>query len=350
MTVQILPAVEAIARLGEFHAVIDARSPSEFAEDRLPGAVNWPSLDDEERRLVGTLYKQVSSFEAKKRGAALVAANIGRHIEAHVQDKPKGWQPLVYCWRGGKRSGSLALVLDQIGFRVSLVEGGYKAFRSEVLQQLPALAASFAYQVVCGPTGSGKTRLLQALQGRGAQVLDLEGLARHRSSVLGLVPGEQQPSQKHFDTLVWQQLRRFDPARPVFVESESRKVGNLAVPEPLIDAMRASACIHLELPHAERVALLLEDYPWFVQDPEFFCSRLEALTQLRGRALVSQWQQRVRAGGTADVVQELLVTHYDPTYSASIERNFRQWSQARVLAARDRSGESMNDLARELTN
>lgn len=348
MTVQVLAAADAIARLGEFDTVIDARSPSEYQEDRLPGAVNWPSLNDEERHLVGSLYKQVSPFEAKKRGAALVAANIARHVEAGVLDKPKGWQPLVYCWRGGKRSGSLALVLDQIGFRVHLVDGGYKAFRGEVLNQLPQLARALSYRVICGPTGSGKTRLLQALQARGAQVLDLEGLAQHRSSVLGLVPGEKQPSQKQFDTRVWEQLRRFDAARPVFVESESKKVGNVAVPEALIHAMRAGECLHLQLAQHERVALLLEDYDWFVKDPAFFCERLSALAELRGRALVTGWQERVSAGGIADVVRELLAVHYDPTYAASIERNFSRWAQARQLVARDRSMQAMDELARGL--
>src|SRR5205085_8471996 len=181
MSLTVLPAAEALERLASFHAVIDARSESEFAEDRLPGAVNWPSLDDHERHEVGTLYKQVSPFEARKRGAALVAANIARHVARDVMDKPKDWQPLVYCWRGGQRSNSLALVLGQIGFRVALVEGGYKAFRTAVLAQVPELAQRLSYRVVCGPTGSGKTRLLQALEAAGAQVLDLEGLASHRS-------------------------------------------------------------------------------------------------------------------------------------------------------------------------
>ncbi len=348
MTVHVIPAAQALARLPDFDAVIDARSESEYAEDSLPGAVNWPSLNDEERQQVGTLYKQVSPFEAKKLGASLVSANIARHLQAHVLDKPRGWRPLVYCWRGGKRSGSLALVLDQVGFQVHLVEGGYKAFRGVVLDELPGLAQRLRYQVICGPTGSGKTRLLQALQALGAQVLDLEALANHRSSVLGLVPGQKQPSQKQFDTRIWQALRSFDPLRPVFVESESKKVGNVAVPDGLILAMRASPCIRLELPDDERVALLLEDYPWFAQQPDFFCERLEALTQLRGRELVQQWQEAVRAGRTAEVVRELLVHHYDPMYAASIRRNFAQWETARAARASDRSAAAMDHLARDL--
>jgi len=348
MSVQTITAADALTRLEDFSSIIDARSESEYAEDHLPGALNWPSLNDEERKLIGTIYTQVNPFEAKKRGAALAAANIARHIERDVISEPRSWQPLVYCWRGGNRSGSLAMVLGQIGFKVSVIEGGYKAFRAAVLDVLPALAARLEYRVVCGPTGSGKTRLLHALAQAGAQVLDLEGLASHRSSALGTIPGQPQPTQKRFDTLVWDALRGFDPARPVYVESESKKVGNLTVPEALIERMRASRCLRLELPEDERVALLLEDYDYFVQDQASFCERLGALTQLRGRATVEEWQQQVAAGKIKDVVRELLVKHYDPGYAASIARNFAGFADARALVPKDRSPEAMAALAREI--
>jgi tRNA 2-selenouridine synthase len=328
--------------------VIDARSENEYAEDRLPGAINWPSLNNEERARVGTIYKQVSPFEARKVGAALVSANIARHIEREVMDKPKSWEPLVYCWRGGQRSGALSLVLGQIGFRVNIVEGGYKAFRTTVLAQLPELSTRVRYKVVCGLTGSGKTRLLQALREAGAQVLDLEGLASHRSSVLGIIPGQPQPSQKHFETLIWQALRAFDPARPVYVESESRKVGNLAVPEPLIEAMRASDCLDLRVPEDERVKLLMEDYDFFVRDPDLFCKRLDALVQLRGRAQVEAWQAQVRAGEIEPVVRELLTKHYDPGYAASIQRNFQRYGAAKTIAAHAASMRVLAGLASEI--
>lgn len=350
MSLHPVPAAQAIGQLSQYSAIIDARSESEFAEDRLPGAINWPSLNDAQRIEVGTLYKQVSPFEAKKRGAALVAANIARHIEREVLDKPKDWQPLVYCWRGGKRSGSLAHVLGQIGFRVHLIEGGYKAFRAELLAQLPALAQRLYYRVVCGPTGSGKTRLLQALAAEGAQVLDLEALASHRSSVLGLLPDQPQPSQKQFDTRVWDALRGFDPARPVYVESESKKVGNVAVPASLIDAMRASPCLRLDLSDAERVELLMEDYDLFVRDPALFCSRLEALVPLRGRETVERWTTWVGQGEFRAVVQELLTLHYDPGYGASTQRNFKQFGTARVCVAANRSPQAMRDLARGIVS
>jgi tRNA 2-selenouridine synthase len=348
VTVERISAEEALAALDRYSDIIDARSEGEYAEDRLPGAVNWPSLDNAERELVGTLYKQVSPFEARKRGAALVAANVARHIQREVLDKPREWQPLLYCWRGGKRSGSLALVLDQIGFRVTLVDGGYKAFRAALVADLPQLAARLRYRVVCGPTGSGKTRLLQALAAEGAQVLDLEALAHHRSSVLGAIPGVQQPSQKAFDSGIWSALRGFDPSRPVYIESESKKVGNVAVPDSLIAAMRASPCLDLLLHEDERVALLLEDYDFFVKDTASFCERLGALAEVRGKATVQDWQARASAGDTASVVRELLTLHYDPGYARSMERNFSQYPNAITISAADRSEQTMAGLARAI--
>ena len=247
MPVHTLPAADALQRLADFDTLIDARTEDEFALDHLPGAINWPSLDNAERITIGTMYKQVNAFEAKKRGAALAARNIAAHIEREVIDKPRGWKPLVYCWRGGNRSGALATILGAIGFHVTLVDGGYKAWRAALVDDLPRLAERLSYRVVCGPTGSGKTRLLQALAAKGAQVLDLEALANHRSSVLGHIPGLPQPSQKGFDSLIWNALRGFDPARVVYVEAESKKVGNVRVPDALINAMRASPCLDLQL-------------------------------------------------------------------------------------------------------
>ncbi len=348
MSVQVISATQAVAQLSAFSCVIDARSEAEFALDHLPGAVNWPTLNDEERQRIGTMYVQVHPFEAKKRGAAIAARNIAAHIERELLDAPKSWKPLVYCWRGGKRSGSLALVLDQIGFRVSLIEGGYKAYRAAVLADLPQQARRHRYQVVCGPTGSGKTRLLLALAQAGAQVLDLEALACHRASVLGAIPDQPQPSQKRFDTLVWDALRRFDVARPVFIESESKKVGNLTVPADLIAAMRASPCLDLQLPLAERVALLLEDYDCFVRDPALFCERLDALKELRSKAVVDAWKAQVHAGRTEQVVQELLALHYDPGYADSMQRNFAQYAHAQPLVAMNRQDAILARLAAEI--
>jgi len=348
MSLTLITAEEALRRLEDFDTVIDARSEGEYAEDHLPTSVNWPTLNNAQRIHVGTVYKQVSAFEAKKQGAAIAARNISIHLEQHALQKPKDWKPLTYCWRGGKRSGSLSLVLDQIGFRVTLLEGGYKAFRAAMLKDIERLAGQFSWRVICGTTGSGKTRLLQALAVQSAQVLDLEALANHRSSVLGAVPGLPQPTQKHFDTRVWNALRHLDPARPVYIESESKKVGNVSVPMTLIEAMRASPCLNLVLADDERVALLLEDYDFFVKNADSFCERLDALVQIRGKEVIEQWKLLVRQGKFEPVVRELLTQHYDPVYIASMQRNFKRFKDSKKIAPKDRSVRAMNELASEL--
>jgi tRNA 2-selenouridine synthase len=343
-----ITATEAIQRLESYDTIIDARSESEYAEDRVPGAVNWPSLNDEERHIVGTEYKQVSAFAARKRGAAMVSRNIARHIEREVMDKPREWQPLVYCWRGGQRSGALSLVLSQIGFKVHIVEGGYREYRRAVMADLEQLPGRFRYRVLCGKTGSGKSRLLAALREQGAQVLDLEALANHRGSVLGLVPGSPQPSQKQFDSRVWQTLRGFEAEHEVWVESESKKVGELRVPPGLVEQMRVAPCVRVELGIDERVQLLMEDYDFFVKDVEAFCERLDALRALRGNETVKAWQAAAREGRIAEVVRELLERHYDPVYSHSMQRNFSGFDEAPVAEPASRQPSALQEVARQL--
>ena len=344
---EILSIEQVLSQLDTFDAIIDARSPGEYALDHLPGAINAPVLDDEQRIRVGTMYKQTGSFEAKKVGAALVAKNIARHIEELWIDQPREWRPLVYCWRGGNRSGSMAHILAKIGWPVVQLEGGYKAFRQEVnaaLEHPPALQ----FKVICGTTGSGKSRLLEVLAAQGAQVLDLEQLAAHRGSVLGHLPSQPQPSQKAFETLIWNQLRRFDPARPVFVEAESKKVGNLRVPAALMDTMRASDCIAMTLSLENRVRLLMEDYDHFLVTPEALNGQLEHLTQLHGKEKIASWQAMSHAGQMPELVEQLLLQHYDPAYLRSIDRNFSKYAQAVPLELADIDDASFAAAARQL--
>jgi len=341
-------AAQALAQAPRYHAWIDARSPAEFALDHLPGAVNWPSLDDAQRVQVGTLYTQVGAFEAKKLGASMVARNIAQHLEQHAATLPKDWQPLIYCWRGGNRSGALATVLSAVGFRVHVLQGGYKAFRALVRGQLAQLPTGLQWRVLAGPTGVGKTHVLHALSAQGEQVLDLEHLAQHRSSVLGLLPGATQPSQKAFETRLWHALNTLDPQRPVFVEAESKRVGNVTVPESLIHAMRQAPCVHLELPMAQRVTLLMRDYQHFVQDVEPFCARLDALVALCGKQRVNQWQEAARSGAVHSAVQDLLDHHYDPRYRESIARNFVLAPQGGQLMLHGISPQAMADAAQRV--
>lgn len=343
----LLSFTKILPELDSFDAIIDVRSPSEFALDHLPGAVNYPVLDDEERVRVGTIYKQVNPFEAKKIGAALVAKNIGRHIEEHFTSLPREWKPLVYCWRGGNRSGSMAHILAKIGWPVVQLDGGYKAYRGYVndsLEQAPPLS----FKVICGTTGSGKSRLLEVLDSIGAQVLDLEKLAAHRGSVLGNLPDAPQPTQKLFETMVWDRLRRFDPAKPVFVESESKKVGQCRVPAALMDAMRASPCISVNLSRPNRVRLLMEDYTHFTASPAALNEQLGYLVSLHGHDKINAWQAMANNGQMAELVDELLLAHYDPAYLKSIHKNFKQFGDAQVLELDDISPDHFLAAAKQL--
>lgn len=348
MSLRRITAADAIVRLAEFDAIIDARSESEFAEDRLPGAVNWPTLNDEERHLVGTEYAQVSPFDARKHGAVYAARNIARHVERELATATRDWRPLVYCWRGGQRSGSLSLVLDQIGFLVHVLEGGYREFRRAVIAQLETLPATLDLRVVVGRTGSGKSRLLGALAAAGAQVLDLEGIACHRGSVLGPLPGVPQPTQKHFETALWQALRAFDAARPVFVEGESRMIGRLRVPEPLLERLRAAPCAVVEMPLDARVDLLTEDYAHFVADAEALCARLATLREVRGAAVIERWQALARGGHTREIVRDLLAEHYDPIYTRSMKRHFERLDGAPTVMLDDGGDAALDKAAAAL--
>lgn len=339
---------EALAQLAQFDAILDVRSPSEFAEDHVPGASNVPVLDDAERAEVGTLHKQVSAFAARRRGAVLIARNIARHVEAQFADKPREWRPLVYCWRGGARSGAMTHVLTRIGWHARQLDGGYRAYRRAVVAALQDLPARFDFRVICGTTGSGKSRLLGELRRAGAQVLDLERLAQHRGSVLGGLPAQPQPTQKMFETRVWWTLRAFDAARPVFVESESRKVGDLRVPDALIERMRAAHCVRVELPLVERVRLLRDEYLHFEADPQALFAQLDCLVPLHGRERIESWKALARQGLWDALVERLLVEHYDPAYQRSIRRNFGRIDAAPTVRPASASEAAYAELARSL--
>jgi tRNA 2-selenouridine synthase len=341
-------SAEALAR---FDTIIDARTPAEFAEDHIPGAVSAPVLDDGQRVEVGTLYKQVSPFEAKKLGAALVAQNVARHIESHFRDFPKSWKPLVYCWRGGKRSGAMAHILREVGWEAQTLEGGYRAYRRYVLDELTSAPEKFDFRVVHGPTGSGKSRLLGALRRAGAQALDLEELAAHRGSVLGTLPGRPQPTQKLFESRLLAELSALDPARPVFVEGESKKIGQIHVPEALIERMRASECVRLDTSLETRVALLLEEYRHFLADPASLDAQLDCLHAMHGHERIAHWKLLAARGDWNALVQRLLLEHYDPAYRRSSFRNFTRLPEARTvsiasLASFERAAAALHDESR----
>jgi tRNA 2-selenouridine synthase len=329
----------------QFDDIIDVRSPAEYAEDHVPGAISAPVLDDDERAQVGTLYKQVSPFDAKKLGAALLAKNVARHVQELFQDKPKSWHPLVYCWRGGKRSGAAAHILREIGWNAETLEGGYKAYRRWVVQELEKLPEKLELRVVHGPTGSGKSRLLTALRRAGAQVLDLEELAAHRGSVLGNLPDRPQPSQKMFESLLLKEMQALQTTAPVFVEGESKKIGQLQVPEALMSRMRASACVVLQTDLQVRVSLLLDEYRHFLEDRKLLNAQLDCLAALHGRERIAQWKA---IDDWRELVARLLVEHYDPAYRRSSQRNFVHLADADALAISSADDSAFARAARTL--
>ena len=337
-----------LEELGGFDAIIDVRSAGEFAEDHLPGAVNFPVLNDAERVRVGTLYKQSSAFEAKQIGAAIVARNIASHIENSFVGKPKGWKPLIYCWRGGSRSAAMAHILRSIGWPAMQLDGGYKAWRSQVLGELETLPGKYRYQVICGRTGSGKSRLLDALAASGQQVLDLERLAAHKGSVLGDLPDEAQPAQKMFESRIWAALSRFDTDRPVYVEAESKKVGSLRVPEALIQCMRNSPCYDVLTPEALRVQLLREEYTHLIANPDLLFAKLDCLKSLHSAERIEAWKSLARSACWDEFVADMLVHHYDPAYGRSMFRNYVHAGNATPLAVDDISFTRFLSIARTL--
>ena len=342
------PDSATVAQIDLFDEVIDVRSPAEYAEDHIPAARSLPVLDDAERPEIGTLYKQASPFESKRRGAALVARNIARHLETTFAEKDRSWRPLVYCWRGGKRSGAMVHMLREVGWQAAQLDGGYKAYRREVIECLETLPGKFRYLVLCGETGSAKSRLLEALAREGAQVLDLEDLARHRGSVLGNLPRSPQPAQKMFETLVWDALRRFEPARPVFVEAESKKIGQLQVPEGLIQQMRAAECVRIDAPVSARVQFLIDEYRHFLADPVTLKAQLDCLLSLHGKETVGAWKSLVDRGAWPELVEDLLASHYDPAYRRSTHNNFPRLADAKVVCLASLAPDAIERAARDL--
>ncbi|WP_323785362.1 tRNA 2-selenouridine(34) synthase MnmH [Thalassovita sp.] len=302
-----------------YDEIIDVRAPSEFAEDHVPAAISLPVLSDAERAKVGTIYVQQDPFLARKLGAALVAQNAAKHLQGPLSDRTGGWRPLVYCWRGGQRSGSFASILDQIGWRVGLIEGGYKSYRRLVMKALYEEAVPHRLILIDGGTGTGKTRLLEQLQQNGAQVLDLEAMAEHRGSLLGGYAGGQ-PAQKGFETRIAMALSRLDPARPVFVEAESNKIGRLIIPPMLWKAMSGSDHLLITAPIEARARFLTDAYHDVIDDPEALRERLGHLTRFHGAEAVEHWQQLAQAGSHRQLARELVELHYDPSYRRSSRR------------------------------
>ena len=340
-----LSSLAELSQLG-FDEVIDVRSPAEFAEDHVPGAVNLPVLDDAERARVGTVYTRESRFRARRMGAALVARNAALHLEGYLADKPASYRPLVYCWRGGQRSGSFALILGQIGWQVGVVAGGWRSYRRLVagaLYDSPFPAPLF---VLDGNTGTAKTAILHEVRARGGQVIDLEGLARHRGSLFGLVAGDVQPGQKGFESALAMEMAQLDPARPVLVEAESNRIGALRLPPALWQAMCAAPRLVIDAPLEARARWLASAYADLTLDPALLSERIDALAPYHPRERMADWRALATAGEFEVLARGLMAQHYDPRYARSRSR----WAgaTAAVFQARTLDCDALARLAAEI--
>ncbi len=327
-----------------YSEIIDVRSPSEFAEDHIPEAINLPVLSDAERAEVGTLYKQ-SPFTARKLGAALVAQNISHHLLAHFASKNKDYSPLAYCWRGGQRSASLASVLSQVGWQVTILQGGYKTYRAYVRQQLQQVP-QLTFRVVSGLTGTGKTCILRSLALKGAQILDLEDLANHRGSLLGEQWQAPQPSQKHFESQLLQKLQSFDPHQPVWVEAESNKIGRIYLPQQLWQKLTQASCIEIQVPLSARIQWLLQEYPHLTTHPDILKDKLQKLHRY-SREQLQAWYHLIDTQQWENLIGSLLQTHYDPAYTHALKNSYTTVEQVFTLTQLSDSG--INCLVDALT-
>ena len=329
--------------LQDYALIIDARTPKEFAEDHLPGAVNLPIVNQQEFAEVGTLHQR-DPHAAYLLGAQYALRNAANYIGQVIAPLPRRSRLLVYCFRGGKRSRAWAEPLANIGFHVDVLPGGWKAYRAWVRERLEALCPEVPWRVLTGSTASGKTRMLQALREAGAQVLDLEALASHRGSLLGDLPGEPQPSQKRFDSLLLEALLTLDPDRPVWAEDESKKIGRLQLPLTLHPALQAAPLWRLETPMAARVAALREDYAHFVADPLALVRCLQPLKPLLGQAVLDEWEALAAAGAVDQLFEQLMLQHYDPCY----RRALRPHRQPQPLPLADLQEPTLARAARQL--
>lgn len=320
-----------------FDTVIDVRSPAEFAEDHMPGAINLPVLSNEERARVGTIYVQQSPFLARKIGAALVFRNAAEHIETRLRDHDGSWRPLIYCWRGGQRSGSFCWMLGQIGWRADLVAGGYQTYRRLVHRYLYTDSLPHRFIALDGYTGTAKTDMLHVLQARGVQMLDLEGLAGHRGSLLGAMAAPQ-PSQKSFESQLAIALTRLDPAQPVLIEAESSKIGTRIIPPSLWNAMKTAPRIEITASINARAAYLVQAYDDILSDGDRMCDLLSHLRAYRGHAIVDGWLALIAAGDKPGLTRALMEQHYDPAYDKSRKVSCATQTVKVAAASLDASG------------
>jgi tRNA 2-selenouridine synthase len=315
------------------HLVLDVRSPGEYNHAHLPGAVSLPLFNDEERKVVGTTYKQQSREQAIKVGLDYFGPKMRKMVEeverllevrrsmldvggdGGIEQSAIGnlkSEIFIYCWRGGMRSGAVAWLLDLYGFKVNVLNGGYKAYRNHVLQ---TLTKPWPFRILGGYTGSGKTELLLELKKRGEAVIDLEGLASHKGSAFGNINMPPQPTQEAFENRLAEELEQYGPERPIWLEDESQRIGSVNIPGPLWEAMRRSPVVFLDIPFEERLRHIVEEYG--VLDRQRLADAISRISKRLGGMETRNALEYLEAGNV-EACFSVLLKYYDKRYGKGL--------------------------------
>jgi tRNA 2-selenouridine synthase len=308
----------------KFDTIIDVRAPVEFNEDHIVGAINCPVLNNEEREKVGTIYKKISSFKAKIIGSSLSAKNIAHHIENNFIEKDGSWQPLVYCWRGGQRSRAFCIVLSEVGWRTSQLQGGYKEYRNDVIKYIDYIGTKLNIILISGKTGSAKTKILHSIKEQGGQILDLEGLANHKGSLLGIIPNLKQPSQKYFESLLYYEIKKINLKKTIYIEAESSKIGNIHIPKSIWSKMLLSPRIEVKAGIHTRTNFLINDYNYMCNDPSLINPIIKGLKNKKSNFIIKNWEKMINEKKWYELTKNFLENHYDSSYSSNTKKNDRK--------------------------
>ena len=332
----------------KFDTIIDVRSPLEFAEDHIVGAINCPVLSDLERQKVGTIYKKESSFKAKIIGSSLTAKNIAFHIENNFMEKKGSWQPLIYCWRGGQRSKAFSLVLSEVGWRTNQLKGGYKEYRNQVINFLDNIGPKLKITLISGKTGSAKTKILKSIENEGGQILDLEGLANHKGSLLGKIPDLIQPSQKFFESLIFNKIQNLNLKDKIYIEAESSKIGNIHIPKSIWKKMIKSPRIEISANVELRAKFLVSDYDYMCNNPTLINPIIKGLKNRLSKKLFDEWTNLIDRKKWFDLTKSFLENHYDPSYSSNTIKNDRK--VIKKITATSLNNSDIKDIAKKILN
>ncbi len=310
-------------KLKNIDLIIDVRSPLEFSIDHIPGSVNLPVLYNEEREIIGKIYKNISSFEARKKGAMLIAKNISKHLENTLCDKTNNFTPLIYCWRGGQRSKSMSKIFSEIGWRNYILNGGYKNYRKNIINNLKDISSKLNLIILSGYTGVGKTEIIDLLDTKGIQTINLEKFANHKGSLLGKVKNEKQPSQPFFESLIYDKLEKFDITQQIIMEAESSKIGNLQIPPSIWKKMIKASTINITAKQSYRANYLLKNYNHIINDKKDIFIFIASMKKRYGDLVILNWIEEIKKGQWKKFVKEILKTHFDPSYNKSFSKKNR---------------------------